>query len=64
MQQLQYWDEISLIYIFNDFPLFFSFFMNIHEYANYSNIITCIFDHGMKGICLSFNLVQMLVNYG
>ena len=26
------------IYIFNDFPLFFSVFMNIHEYATYENI--------------------------
>ena len=32
--------------------------MKIHEYANYANMITCIFDHGMKDLCLSFNLVQ------
>ena len=51
------------IYIFNDFPLFFSVFINFHEYANYANMITCIFDHGMKGPCLSFNLVHILVNY-
>ena len=66
MQQWQNWDEISL-YIFSMcFPYFllFFFFMNIHEYANYENMITCIFDHGMKGLCLSFNLVQMLVIYG
>ena len=25
---------------FYDFPLFFSVFMNIHEYANYANMIT------------------------
>ena len=25
------------IYICNDFPLFFSVFINIHEYANYVN---------------------------
>ena len=35
----------------------FSVFTNIHEYANYANMITCIFDHGMKGLCLSFILV-------
>ena len=27
---------------FNDFPLFFSVFINIHEYANYVNMITRI----------------------
>ena len=52
------------IYTFNDFPLFFSVFINIHEYANYANMITCIFDRGMKDIRLSFHLVQILVIYG
>ena len=28
------------IYIFNDFPLCFSIFVNIHEYTNYANMIT------------------------
>ena len=54
------------IYIFNDCPLssfFFGVFINIHEYANYANIITCIFDYGMKVLCLSFYLVQILVIY-
>ena len=51
------------IYICNDFPLIFSVFINIHEYANYENVIRCIFDHGMKGLCLSFILVQILVIY-
>ena len=49
------------IYFCNDFPLFFSVFINIHENANYTNMIGCIFDYGMKGLCLSFNLVQILV---
>ena len=44
---------------FHDFPLFFRIFIYIHQYANYANMITCIFDHEMKGICLSFNLVQI-----
>ena len=44
---------------FNDFSLIFSVFINIHEYANYANMITCIFDHGIKSLCLSFNLVQI-----
>ena len=35
-------------------------FMNIHEYEN--NII-CIFDHEIKGLCLSFDLVPSLVAY-
>ena len=47
------------IYICIDFPLFFSVFVNIHEYANYANKVRCIFDHGMKGIWLSFILVQI-----
>ena len=45
------------IYIFNEFPLFLAFFIIIHEYANNANKNTCIFDHGVKGLCLSFNLV-------
>ena len=49
---------------FYDFPLLFSVFISIHEYANNVNMIICIFDHGMKGICLSLNLVQILVIYG
>ena len=51
------------IYICIDFSLIFSVFMNIHEYANYANMVRCIFDHGMKGLCLSFILVQILVIY-
>ena len=51
------------IYICNDFPLFFSVFINSHEYANYANKVRCIFDHGKKGLCLSFILVQILVLY-
>ena len=43
------------IYTLNDFPLFFSVFINIHKYTNYANIITCIFDHGIKNLCLSFH---------
>ena len=49
--------------MFNDFALFFSVIINIHEYASYANMITCIFDNGMKGLRLSFNLVQILVIY-
>ena len=33
--------------------------MNIPEYTNYANMITCIFDHGMKDLCLSFYLCNM-----
>ena len=50
-------------YICNDFHLSFSVFINIHEYANYANKVRCIFDHGMKGLYLSFILVQILVLY-
>ena len=34
--------------------------MNIHEYANK---VICISGHGMKGICITFNLVPRLVVY-
>ena len=43
------------------FPYFLAVFINIHEYANYANTVRCIFDSGMKGLCLSFILVQILV---
>ena len=46
------------------FPYFLAFFINIHEYANYANMIACIFDHVIKDLCLSFYLVQSLVIYG
>ena len=46
------------IYTLNDFPLFFSVFINIHEYENYANMITCIFDH-----VLAFNLYKLVI-YG
>ena len=45
------------------FPHFFRVSINIHEYANYTNMVRCIFDHGLKGLCLSFILVQILVVY-
>ena len=34
---------MKLAYLYG-FPLFFSVFMNIHEYANYVDIMTCMFD--------------------
>ena len=46
--------------MFFTFSLIFKVFINIHEYA-YK--IICIFDHGMNGLCLSFNLVPSLVAY-
>ena len=49
---------------YTDFPLFFSLFINIYEYANYANMITCILDHEMNDPCLSFHLVQILVICG
>ena len=51
------------IYAFTDFPNFFSIFINTLEYANYANMITCICDFGIKDLCLSFHLVQILVIY-
>ena len=58
-------DSISLksAYLyFSDFPLFLRF-INIHEYASYANVITCIFDHWLKGLCFCINFVQILVIY-
>ena len=52
----------SAIYTFNDFPLFFSVFIYIHEYATYANMISCIFDDRMKDLCLSFHLIQNFSN--
>ena len=42
------------------FSLIFNVFINSHEYA-YK--IICISDNGIKGLCLSFNLVPSLVAY-
>ena len=50
------------IYICNDFP-FFSVFIKIHEYANYANMVRCIFDHEIKVLCLRLILLQILVLY-
>ena len=53
MQKLQYWDEISSFVLLMIFPYFFNIFINIHEYANYANTITCIVDNQMKSlVCL------------
>ena len=38
--------------------------VNIHEYANYANMITFIFDHGMNDLCLSCHSVQIVVIHG
>ena len=54
----------AYLYFLMIFPNFFSVFINIYEYANYANMITCNFDHGMKDLCLSFYLVHILVIYG
>ena len=35
----------------------------IHGFANYANTIICISDHEIKGLCLSFYLVPILVVY-
>ena len=55
--------KISLFILLMIFPYFFSVFINIHEYAKYATMITCIFDNGIKDLCLSFyDLVQILSN--
>ena len=35
----------------------------IYEYANYANKIICMSDHEIKGLCLVFYLVKILVVY-
>ena len=46
------------------FPISYGFFtkklMNIHEYANE---LICIFEYHMKGQCLSFHLIPILLVY-
>ena len=49
-------NSMDLWVLFTRFP-HFNVFINIYEYAN---LIICIFDHKMKGLCLSFNLVPIL----
>ena len=55
-------DSLGLISVylwcFYDISLIFKVFINIHEYANY---LICIFDNGIKGLCLSFDSVPNLV---
>ena len=56
--------EISLFMMFFlCFSLIFKVFININEYALAANNIICIFDHRIKDLCLSFNLVPSLVAY-
>ena len=54
----------AYLYFLMIFSLIFRGFTNIYEYANYANMITCNFDHGIKDLCLSFHLVQILVIFG
>ena len=62
----QWWFDVGLVLksviygVFLPFPLILKVFMNIHEYAN---LVICISGHGIKGICLTFNLVPRLVVY-
>ena len=49
--------------VFHDYSLFFYDFNNIHEYANCTNQIIYIPDNGIKGICLSFNLIHSFAVY-
>ena len=65
MQQWWFDDGLglkSVIYdvFFYDFSLIFKFFINIHYYANK---IICISGHVMKGLCLTFNMVQSSAVY-
>ena len=55
--------KLAYLY-FKRVSLILSVFINIHKYANYANMTTCIFDPGIKGLRLSFKLVQSLVIFG
>ena len=57
------WSEINLFDMFNDVSLFLNFFSDIHVYANYTNKIIRISDHEIKGMCLSFYLLSIVVVY-
>ena len=46
--------------LFYDFLIVFKYLINIYEYTNK---LICITGHEMKGSCLSFNLVLILVVY-
>ena len=64
MQRWWFADVLGLksIYLLCCFMIspYFKVFININEYANE---IICISGHGMKGICLTFDLVRSLVVY-
>ena len=47
-----------MVVFFNDFPLIFKVFVNIHEYEIG---VICLSGHRMKCICLTFYLVPKLV---
>ena len=49
-----------MMIFYGGFSLIFKVFIQNHEYANK---IICIFDHWLKGLRLSFNLVPSLVDY-
>ena len=51
-------DEINL-FMFVMFYLYFNVLMIIHKCANYSNKIIFIFDHELKGLCLSFKCLPV-----
>ena len=63
-QQLWFDDGLWLKYVyvwcFLWFNINFKGFINIHKYANE---IICTSDHGIKGLCLSFNSVPRFVIY-
>ena len=63
MQQWWFDDGLGLKSVYYRvlwFSLILTVFINIHEHANQ---IICISDHGMKSICLTFNLVPSLLVY-
>ena len=42
-----------IVFIILMISLIFSVFINVNEYANYANMITCIIEHGLKGLSMS-----------
>ena len=45
--------------VYNEFPLHFKVYIDIHEYTNYANKIISIFDYEIKALCLIFNLIRI-----
>ena len=51
------------MYVLMILPYYLMACINIHKYADYANTTICKIDHKIKGLCLSLDLVPILVVY-